>query len=401
MENELAPLQGLRILAIEQFGAGPLGSLYLADLGAEVIKIEDPGSGGDVGRYVPPHSHDNTSLYFESFNRGKKSIALDLKSESGLEVFRALVATADVVYSNLRGDLAENLGLTYRSLAATNPRIVCVALTGYGNHGPRAHLPAYDALIQAEVGWAASTGDPDGPPVKSGLSLADYIGGLTAALGLLASVIKAQKTGQGQDVEVDLYRSALAMHTYPGTWMLTEGTPSPRQPMSAHPSIVPFQFFPTANGHIAIACAKDKFFLQLIEELGVPDLHSDAYSSFASRWENRVSLLDLLSRHFLTQDTQHWVSLLTGKVPVAPVRSLEEALNPEELAELGMLAEYDSPVFGKVRSIGSPVALSGYQPDYSAAPALDADRVSLLEGLGMSTKDIEELQRRGAFGTNR
>lgn len=398
--HDAGPLSGLRILAIEQFGAGPLGSLYLADLGAEVIKIEDPGSGGDVGRYVPPHSEASNSLYFEAFNRGKKSITLDLKSEAGLEVFRSLVVTADAVFSNLRGDLASSLGLTYETLVETNPRIVCVALTGYGSHGARAHLPAYDALIQAEVGWAAVTGDPSGPPVKSGLSLADYIGGLTAAIGLLASVIKARQTGTGGDVEVDLYRSALSMHTYPGTWMLTKGTPAPRQSMSAHPSIVPFQFFETSNGHIAIACAKDKFFLQLVETLGVAQLQEDAYSSFSSRWKHRESLLTILSEHFLTRDTDHWVALLSGKVPIAPARSMEDALNAEELRELGMLAEYESPVFGKVTSIGSPITLPGYIPQYSSAPALDGNRSGLLQDLGMGPEEVEELRRRGAFGND-
>ena len=183
-------------IAVEQYGAGPFGTLYLADLGADVIKIEDPATGGDVSRSIPPRQHGTDSLFFEAFNRGKRSVALDLKTAAGQEVFRALVGSADAVFSNLRGDQPERLGLTYAQLRDVNERIVCVALTGYGRSGRRRRLPAYDALIQAEAGWAATTGEPDGPPTKSGLSLADYIGGLTAALGLLAGIIDARRTGR-------------------------------------------------------------------------------------------------------------------------------------------------------------------------------------------------------------
>ena len=179
--SDAPPLAGVRILAVEQFGAGPFATLHLADLGAEVIKIEDPAAGGDVARSVPPVQAGTTSLYFEAFNRGKRSLALDLKSPAGRAVFERLVGTADAVFNNLRGDLPEALGLTYATLGRVNPAIVCVSLSAYGRSGPRAAEPGYDALIQAEAGWAALTGDPDGPPQKSGLSLADYAGGLAAA----------------------------------------------------------------------------------------------------------------------------------------------------------------------------------------------------------------------------
>ena len=394
------PLSGLRIIAVEQFGAGPFGTLYLADLGADVIKVEDPGAGGDVGRHVPPYAECDTSLYFESFNRGKRSIALDLKAEAGREVLHALVGSADAVFSNLRGDLAEALGLTYAQLAAVNPEIVCVALTGYGREGRRAHLPAYDALIQAEVGWASVTGDPEDPPVKSGLSLADYIGGLTGALGLLAKVLEARRTGMGGDVDVDLYRSALAMYAYQATWMLSRGTSSPRQPMSAHASIVPFQFFETGDGYIAVACAKPKFFRELVLAMGMPELNEDArFSGFAGRKENREGLIGILSEEFRAKSNAYWVELLTGRVPVAAVRSVAQALDPTELEQLGMLARYESAVFGTIGSVGSPISVAGYQPDYRAAPRLGGDGRQLLRELGLSADAIGVLGVRGAFGT--
>ncbi|HKG28999.1 MAG TPA: CoA transferase, partial [Thermomicrobiales bacterium] len=245
-EESHAPLTGMRIVAIEQFGAGPFGTLLLADLGAEVIKIEDPAAGGDVGRSVPPGASDGSSLYFEAFNRGKRSIALDLTSPAGREVFSRLVATADAVYNNLRGDLPDKLGLTYAALSEINPAIVCVSLSAYGREGPRRAEPGYDALVQAEAGWASLTGEPIGPPARSGLPMADYSAGLVAACGLLAGIVDARRTGRGRDLDTSLFDTALAMLSYQATWWLSAEIETRRLPSSAHPSIVPFQFFATA-----------------------------------------------------------------------------------------------------------------------------------------------------------
>src|SRR3954470_5034195 len=266
-----APLTGLRVVAIEQFGAGPFGTLLLADLGAEVIKVEDPATGGDVGRTVPPGASDGSSLYFEAFNRGKRSIALDLTSPAGWEIFSRLVATADAVYNNLRGDLPDQLGLTYAALREVNPAIVCVSLSAYGRDDPRRAEPGYDALVQAEAGWASLTGEPSAPPARSGLPMADYAAGLVAACGLLAGVLDARQSGRGRDVDASLYDTALAMLSYQATWWLSAGFEAVRQPMSAHPTIVPFQFFATADGYIAVACAKEKFFRTLAEVVGLAD----------------------------------------------------------------------------------------------------------------------------------
>src|SRR5437870_4894403 len=276
-----APLNGVRIIAVEQFGAGPFGTLHLADLGADVIRIEDPSTGGDVSRYVSPGQQGTDSLYFDSFNRGKRSILLDLKQQAGQEVLQRLVASAHAVYANLRGDVVKELGLTYATLGRINPAIVCVSLSAYGRDGKRSSEPGYDPLVQAEAGWAALTGDPDSPPVKSGLSLADYAGGVMAALALMAAVFDAQRTGRGRDVDVSLYDVALAFHNYRATWYLTAGVPGERTPDSSHPSIVPFQFFATADGQVAIACAKEKFFQALVHTLALPALASDPrFSSF-------------------------------------------------------------------------------------------------------------------------
>ena len=230
------PLADIRVLAIEQFGAGPWGSLQLADLGAEVIKIEDPASGGDVARSMPPFQTGTSSIYFESFNRAKSSVALDLRLASGRQVFRDLVAKSDAVFSNLRGDLPRKLEITYDNLAEINPRIVCVSLSGYGMSGPRAGEGAYDATIQALAGWMSITGGPDEPPTKSGLSLVDFAGGYVAALAIVSGVWRARRDGVGGDADLSLFETALSLLNYVGAWSASRGWEPRRVPDSGRPN---------------------------------------------------------------------------------------------------------------------------------------------------------------------
>ena len=394
-----APLSGLRVVAVEQFGAGPFATLHLADLGADVIRLEDPHTGGDVSRYVGPGQRGTDSLYFESFNRGKRSLVLDLKQPAGQEVLHRLVRDADAVCANLRGDVVTQLGLTYEVLGRVNPAIVCLSLSAYGREGARSAEPGYDPLIQAEAGWAALTGDPDGPPVKSGLSLADYVGGMMAALALVAAVLDARRTGRGRDVDVSLYDSALAMHSYRATWYLSAGVAGERTAASGHPSIVPFQFFATADGHLAVACAKEKFYRALVEALGMPELAADPrFASFEARRRNRDALLALLEARLRTHPTEHWVGLLRGRVPVAPVRAMGSALDRQELAERGMLATYRHAELGEVATVGLPIKMAGYRPTYRPAPLLDGDRAEVLAAAGYAPEEVERLHQRGAFG---
>lgn len=394
-----APLAGVRIVAVEQFGAGPFGTLQLADLGADIIRLEDPSTGGDVSRYVTPGQRGTDSLYFDSFNRGKRSMLLDLKSPAGQDVLHQLCRDAHAVYANLRGDVLKSLGLDFEVLGRINPAIVCVSLSAYGRDGERSTEPGYDPLIQAEAGWAALTGEPGGPPVKSGLSLADYAGGIMAAFALMAAVFDAQRTGRGRDVDVSLYDTALALHSYRATWYLTAGVPGDRTADSSHPSIVPFQFFPTADGHVAIACAKEKFFRALVLRMGVSELAADArFSSFDERRRNRAELLKTLRERFRQQPTEHWVDLLRGHVPVAPIRSMEAALDREELEQRAMLATYQHSALGEVTTVGLPIKMGGFTPTYRPGPALDGDRDAILAEAGYAPGEIEALRQRGAFG---
>jgi crotonobetainyl-CoA:carnitine CoA-transferase CaiB-like acyl-CoA transferase len=394
-----APLMGLRVVAIEQFGAGPFGTLLLADLGAEVIKIEDPATGGDVARSVPPGAESGSSLYFEAFNRGKRSIALDLTSAAGREVFSRLVATADAVYNNLRGDLPERLGLSYAALGEINSAVVCVSLSAYGRDDARRAEPGYDALVQAEAGWASLTGEPTSPPGRSGLPMADYAAGLVAACGLLAGIVDARRTGRGRDLDTSLFDTALAMLSYQATWWLSGGIETRRLPFSAHPSIVPFQFFATADGYIAVACAKEKFFQALSQAIDMPQLASEPrFGTFAARHQYRDDLLQLLSQRFREQTTASWLDRLRGQVPCAPVHDLPEALKVEGLQKRGMLASYEHSQFGTVSSVGVPLRVSGFTPRYRTSPALGADTADLLAELGYDELAVTRLAEEGAFG---
>jgi crotonobetainyl-CoA:carnitine CoA-transferase CaiB-like acyl-CoA transferase len=395
------PLADVRVIAIEQYGAGPFGSVQLADLGAEVIKIEDPSTGGDIGRYVPPHQEGEDSLFFEAFNRNKMSLSLDLMTEGGRAVFEDLVRISDVVYSNLRGDVPARLRITYDDLKHLNPRIVCCPLTGYGTSGPYASQPGYDYLLQGIAGWMDLTGEPSGPPTKSGLSLVDYSAGLVAAIAMLAGIHAARRDGAGMDCDISLFDTALSMLTYPAIWNLNGDFEPQRTHHSAHPSLVPFQAFQTHDAWIVVACPKEKFWRRLTDVIGRPDLAIDArFATFADRRGNAKALLAILESVFLTRTAPDWLDALRqAGVPCAPVNSVAEALRSDLSASRGMVVGTDHPRFGRVQQVRGPVRVGTDETAYRRAPARDEhhDRV-LRELLGYDAHRIEELRASHAFG---
>jgi crotonobetainyl-CoA:carnitine CoA-transferase CaiB-like acyl-CoA transferase len=395
------PLEDVRVIAVEQYGAGPFGSLHLADLGADVIKIENPRDGGDVGRAVPPYAEGGDSLFFQTFNRGKRSLALDLTTVSGQEVLRDLVTHSDAVYSNLRGDLPARLRITYDDLAPANRRIVCVSLSGYGIDGPRASEPAYDYILQGLAGWMDVTGDPDGPPTKTGLSLVDYLGGIAAAFSLLAGVHAARRDGVGGDCDVSLYDVAMSMLTYPATWWLNEGYRVTRRRNSAHPSLVPFQNFETSNGWIVVGCAKEKFWRRLCVALDRSDLADDPrFSDFAARRANADALLPQLEARFREEPSATWLQRLAAAgVPSGPVNTLPQALADEMIAVRDVLVAVDHPSRGPMRLPATGVRVTEHRPTAAAAPPLNADADSVLgDLLGYDEQRRAALHRAGAFG---
>jgi crotonobetainyl-CoA:carnitine CoA-transferase CaiB-like acyl-CoA transferase len=395
------PLADLRILAIEQYGAGPFGSVHLADLGAEVIKIEDPATGGDIGRYVPPYQEGEDSLFFEAFNRNKRSISLDLATTEGRAVFEDLVRVSDAVYSNLRGDVPAKMRIRYADLAELNPRIVCCALSGFGMTGPRSAEPGYDYVIQGSAGWMDLTGEPTGPPTKSGLSLVDYSAGLVAALALVTGVHAARRDGTGMDCDVSLFDTAVAMLTYPAIWSLNGDFRPVRTHHSAHPSLVPFQAFPTADGWIVVACPKEKFWRRLVAVLDRSDLLADErFADFAARRRHADVLVPLLETEFLARPSAYWLQQLRAVgVPCGPVNSVAEALADPQTAARDLVVETEHPRFGTVRQVGSPVRVGADAPTHRRAPGRHEDGPELLRSLlGYDERRVAELVATGAFG---
>jgi len=401
MRHVSLPLADIRVLSVEQFGAGPWATLQLADLGADVIKIEDPSSGGDVGRYVPPFAEVEDSLFFETFNRGKRSISLDLRNPQGRAVFEDLVRSADAVYSNLRGDLPARLRLRYADLCALNPRIVCCSLSGFGMTGPRSAEGGYDYVMQGLAGWMSLTGEPDGPPVKSGLSLVDLSGGYVSAIALMAGLWRARRDGVGCDCDIALFDTALAELMYVGTWAATAGYEPLRHRNSAHPSIVPFQNFETTDGWIVIACPKEKFWHALCTVLDRPDLATDErFSEFSGRDRNREALLTELEAAFAARTTGSWLEALAAAgVPSAPVNDVATALADPQAVARGAIVEADHERFGTVRTMASPLRVGDERRPVERAPRRGEHTVDVLAELcGYDAAEVESLAAAGAFG---
>ena len=400
-EPAAAPLADLTVLALEQFGAGPFGTMQLTDLGATVIKIEDPASGGDASRYVPPYAAGGDSVYYESMNSGKRSIALDLRTEAGRAVFEDLVAEADAVAANLRGDQAAKLGLTHAALRHRNERIVCCTLSGFGATGPRAAEPAYDYVLQAMSGWMSLTGEPDGPPVKSGLSLVDFSGGYVLATTLMGAVWRARRDGVGCDCDISLFEVALSLLSYVASWSASRGYVPERRGESAHPSIVPFQAFHASDGWITVACPKQKFWELLCEAIEMPELAADPrFLDVGLRLENRDELLPLLRRRFAERGAEEWVEVLgaTG-VPVGRVNSVAEALADPQVAAREGIVEYEHPRLGTIRQVASPLRVGGHHPVREPASALGEDGERLLAELcGYDRERLSRARAGGAFG---
>ena len=394
------PLHGTRILAISQFGAGPFATQNLVDLGAEVIKIEDPLTSGDVARFVPPVSEKGDSLYFQAFNRGKKSIAIDFRSDQGLSVFHKLVKISDAVFNNLRGDLPAKLGLTYEDLRHLNLGIVTCSLSGFGRTGPRADEPGYDAIMQGLAGYMSITGEPEAPPAKSGVSIIDFAGGYAAALGLVAALVDAKSTGIGRDVDVSLLDTAVAMLTYLGSWQMNSDWEPSRSPDSAHQTLVPAQNFQTSDGWIVIFCAKEHFWQSLAELIGMPLLISDErFATFADRHKNREVLLPILSERLGEKSSEEWLNLFRGKVPSAPVNTIKQALEDEQVRARGLVVNVEHPSNGMIRLITSPILTEGANESVTPGPVLGEHTDQILsELLGFDETEINVLRDHGAIG---
>ena len=396
----MALLTGIRILAVEQYGAGPFGTQALAALGAEVVKIENPRDGGDVTRSLGPFFDGDLgqgaeSLFFQALNSNKKSVALDLNSAEGQTVFRELVKGADAVACNLRGDVPGKLGITYEALGKLKADIVCCHLTAYGRDGSRANWPGYDYLVQAESGYFFLNGEPDSPPSRFGLSIIDYATGYCLGLSVLAGILSARSTGKGRDIDVSLSDVGLANLCYLAAWNLNRAYLPERAPRSAHPTLVPCQLFTTADGWIYIMANKEKFFPALCAKLGEPALANDPrFENFKARLANREALTVVLDRLFQCRTTNEWLDLFDGLIPAAAVLRMEDALQAPFVAERGNVVDVECPSGKIIKLIAQPFR-TGDKVSYRSAPSLGHDTDELLGEAGYSQESIAQLRRNG------
>jgi crotonobetainyl-CoA:carnitine CoA-transferase CaiB-like acyl-CoA transferase len=391
------PLSNTRILTLEQYGAGPYGTMFLAQLGAEVIKIEPP-KGGDSSRATGPFFLGaDDSLFYQSFNLNKRSLTLDLKSPAGQDILHRLVKTADAMTNNARGDQPALLGIDYAALGKVNPAIVCVHASAYGRNNARAAWPGYDYLMQAEAGFLSVTGEPDAPPTRFGLSMVDFITGTMLATATLAGIIDARTTGKGRDLDVSLLDAALHQTSYPALWYLNQGHDIGRTSRSAHPSVVPSQLIRTADGWVFVMAQLPKFWERLADELGLGALKTDPrFATNADRFANREALIALIEAVTTTRPTADWVAQLGGKVPVAAVNDLGQALDSDWMAANGMVTAVDHPT-GPVRVLANPIMVDGERLPNQAAPALGADTLDLLAEIGISADEAAKLKASGTI----
>ena len=387
------PLEGVRILTVEQYGAGPFGTMWLADQGAEVIKVEQP-EGGDYARVLGPYWFDNgESQWFHAYNRNKKSLTLDLESSDGRAVLMDLVASADALTSNLRGDVPKKLGLTYEHLKDANPQIVCAHLSAYGREGTRASWPGFDYLMQAETGYFSLTGDPDNEPTRFGLSVVDQMTGVGLAYAALAGIIGARGSGVGGDLDISLFDVALSNLGYPAMWYLNNGHLQQRLARSAHPSLTPCQIYKTADGWIYLMCNKEKFWPVLAAALGHPEWADDPrFKTFKERFEARPLIQDMLDETLSAKTTAEWLIDFAGTVPASPILDVGEAMENPFVKDEGRLQDIELEGHGTYRYLRPPVQAATPAPA-NPAPKLGEHTDDVLAGLGYDEVKLAALRK--------
>jgi CoA:oxalate CoA-transferase len=373
-QSASGPLADMRVLEVGHILAGPFAGMLLADLGADVIKIEPVG--GDLSRQVGSQYVGEHNVYFASINRNKRSVHIDLTTEEGQEQLGALARTADALLVNLRPSTIRSLGLDYESLRRFNPRIVAVAVTGYGLDGPAAEWPAFDYVVQASVGVAGLTGDPDGPPTLPGYSAVDNSSAIMAALALVAKVHE----GKGGQVDVSLFDTMLAQLNYKAAAYLNGGEPPARQAMGAHTFYVPAQLFETADGYLALFVTHDEFWRRLCNEVGEPGWADDPrFATMHARFEHRDELLAALGARLREAPATEWAERLRPLgLAVGAVVDLADALDGELVRSRGMVVTVETPA-GPLRLVGSPVRFDGHPADYRPPPRLHEHTADLLD----------------------
>jgi crotonobetainyl-CoA:carnitine CoA-transferase CaiB-like acyl-CoA transferase len=400
--NAAGPLAGLRVLDLTRALSGPFATMILGDLGADVIKVEDIWHGDDTRRWGPPFQGDDAA-YFLSVNRNKRGLSVNMKDPAGRDIVRRLAARSDILVENFRPGTAARLGVGYAELARHNPGLIYASISGYGQTGPSAELPGYDAVAQAVSGMMSVTGEPDGEPVRSGTSSADVGAGMWALIGILAALHARETSGEGQLVDVSLLDGQLAWLTYvAGKYFATGVTPGRHG--SAHESLTPYQVFPTADAPLMVAVGSDGLWRRFTSATGLDELADDPrYATNPDRVENRDTLIPLITETLAARGGAEWADILnTAGVPAGLVNTVPAALAQPQVAAREMVVEVEHPVAGTLKMLGSPLKLSAQPPPTSPAPylrrpppVLGEHTDEILAEAGYTAAQVTELREAG------
>ncbi len=395
-EANSGPLSGIRVLDLTRVLAGPYCTMFLGDLGAEVVKVEQPGVGDDTRGWGPPFA-GGESAYFLCINRNKKSITVDFKSNEGVALIRQLSERADVLIENFRPGAMDRLGLGEKELRAANPRLIYASLSGFGADGPMSDVPGYDLIVQAWGGLMSITGMPDGEPTKVGVAIIDLVAGLMLGKAIAAALFAREKHGVGQKIDTSLLEAEVAALINAGSNYLIGGK-VPGRWGNAHPTIVPYQSFPTADGFLVLGVASETIWRRFCPAIGRAELADDArFVKNANRVENRAALIAILAELFKTRNTATWLGLLNNaQVPCAPVQTIDQVFNAPQVRHREMRVTVDHPTAGTVLMAGIPVKFSATPASVRLPPPLLGQHTEevLASWLGMGDKEIAELKRK-------
>ena len=390
------PLHGIRVLDLTRVLAGPYCTMFLGDLGAEVVKVEQPGVGDDTRGWGPPFT-GGESAYFLCVNRNKKSVTIDLKSTEGVALLRRLAERADVLIENFRPGTMERLDLGEKDLRAANPRLIYASLSGFGADGPMSDAPGYDLIVQAWGGLMSITGPADGEPSKVGVAIIDLVAGLMLGKSIAAALFAREKLGVGQKIDTSLLEAEVACLINVGSNYLVEGD-IPRRWGNAHPSIVPYQSFKTEDGYLVIGVASEGIWRRFCQAIGRAEWADDSrFEKNSNRVENRSLLIGLLAEIFLSRSTDEWLKLLnSAEVPCAPVQTVDQVFKAPQVLHREMLIQVEHPTAGTVRMAGIPVKFSLTPASVRLPPPLlGQHNEEVLESwLGIDDKEISELKRK-------
>ncbi|GAA5814533.1 hypothetical protein MFLAVUS_008030 [Mucor flavus] len=405
-----APLEGIRVLDLTRVLAGPYCTMMLGDMGAEVIKIENPIGGDDTRAWGPPFASNKDatdtspgeSAYFLCVNRNKKSVTVNMKSEGGKQLIMDLVKECDVLVENYLPGKLEALGLGFQQLKDINPKLIYASITGYGQTGPYSNRPGYDVIIEAEAGLMHITGEPEGTPVKVGVAITDLTTGLYAHSSILAALIQRGTTGKGQHIDCSLLESQVASLANIASNYLIGGQEAKRMGTS-HPSIVPYQVLPTKNSFVMIGAGNDGQFAKLCVRMGLEHLLQDAkYKKNSDRVKNRKELIRLLEDRLEQEDSEFWLEKLTGAgFPFAPINNIEQTFQHPQLVARGLVHEVEHERAGIIKMVGPPVKFSEAQTSIRLAPPLLGAHTNevLKSVLGYSDEKVDSLRENGAVGS--